>query len=140
MLHTMHTLRDNLISEYTCALFSEQHIFIILNSLLFEIGLKIQEKSPVSGVLNKPQTRFKTIYRGDSNSAAPSSKAISNFGMFQNVSSFPPNINSLSSNGALQVGNMKIQNRHEHTLAAQSVRREFFLMLLISEAACSKFM
>jgi hypothetical protein len=80
--------------------------------------LKILEKSHVSGLLNKPQTRFKTIYRGDSNNAAPASKAISKFGMFQNVSRFPPNINSLSSNGALQVGNMKIQNRYEHALAA----------------------
>ena len=77
------TIRDNLISEYTCALFSEQHIFIILNSLQFKIDLKI-----------------------------------SKFGMFQNVSSFPPNINSLSSNGALPVWNMKILNRHEHALAA----------------------
>jgi hypothetical protein len=32
------TIRDNLISEDTCALFSEQHIFIILNILQFEIG------------------------------------------------------------------------------------------------------
>jgi hypothetical protein len=45
--------------------------------------LKIYEKSTVSGVLDKPETRFKTIYSRDFNSAAPASKAISKFGMFQ---------------------------------------------------------